>query len=296
MDNNISAEGRKSILSSHDSTKVSKTFKRRIPGFFFHYKLLLWKTLILRIREPWVILGELLLPILLVIVVVGLRHAELPKPHPPCHLVSQPLPSMGFINYAQGIICNFNFTCSPHDVDYQSRANVLPPWLRFADKNTIRVIQEVPELLRTIAEFGDKNQTTQHLSFLSDLVCETSVLKMAKMALPNEAEDKLKAFCSAPYILQGLFLRNGVSRITKYIDDAIPSEVGVFPSAISKIDSATLSDLKGKIRNASILMCGSDIGSNSFLTVFEAMQKEMSSNLFDQAEISARTMTNTTSA
>nr|CDS20850.1 ATP binding cassette sub family A [Echinococcus granulosus] len=251
---------------------ISVTFKRRIPNFFFHYKLLLWKSTLLRIREPWVILGELLLPALIIIVVVGLRFAELPKPHPPCHLVSQPLPSMGFINYMRHVVCNFNYTCSPHDVDDQSQAIVVPMWMSFLDKQSPKNLEEFSNLVRTFSKLKGENQTSDDQSLLSELFCQESISSIITALTPPRTAKELNIFCSSPAFIQRMMLPALFRKVASTIGRVLPKEVNSVPSVLIDSEPTDFEHLRGQIRNMSILFCGNQMGSNSFLSLVNVMK------------------------
>ncbi|VDN97259.1 unnamed protein product [Rodentolepis nana] len=256
---------------------IKDTFRRRIPGFFFHYRLLLWKTLILRVREPWFIFFELFLPIVLIIVAVGLRFAQMPVPYPPCHLVSQPLPSMGFLSYMRGVVCNFNNTCSPHDVEYQSRSNIVPSWLSYLKKPNSKVFSVSSSIVENITKLNSSNSTPDW-KFLSDTLCSQSVGQMLDPMLSEEEKTKLAFFCILPYSFQKERLLKSVNKAVEMTDSFIPKDadsIRISP-VISSIED--IIKLTEDIKNMSIALCGEEIGSNSFLTLFESLHQYWGKN------------------
>lgn len=85
--------------------------------YFRQFTTLLWKNWLLRLRSPFVLTAELLLPLLFVAIIVVFRYHSPVYPHPACHIPSQSLPSAGFLPYMRSMICQFNHTCYPTDPD-----------------------------------------------------------------------------------------------------------------------------------------------------------------------------------
>nr|CDS31148.1 ATP binding cassette sub family A [Hymenolepis microstoma] len=267
--------GSESTISTINFTK--DTFRHRIPGFFFHYRLLLWKTIILRIREPWFILFELLLPVVLIVVVVGLRFAQMPQPYPPCHLVSQPLPSMGFLPYMRGVICNFNNTCSPHDVEYQSRSNIVPSWLSYFKNQNSNALSDSSPIVTNVAKLDSLNSTPDW-KFLSNALCDESILQMLDSVLSDTDNLKLHAYCSLPYLVQSSLFSKMVNKVVEKTDRYIPKEANSIPisSVISSLEDVMR--LSEEIKNISVALCGDELGSNSFLNFFVTLHQQWGKN------------------
>lgn len=270
-----SIKAKDSVSSIPKINPITDTFRRRIPGFFLHYRLLLWKTVILRIREPWVVLCELILPIVLIIVAVGLRFAQMPEPYPPCHLVSQPLPSMGFLPYIRGVVCNFNNTCSPYDVDYQSRSNIVPSWLSYLKNQSSNVFTDLPPIVERVAILDDSNSSPDW-KVLSDALCDDSFQQILEPMLSDAGN--LKFYCSLPLFVKDVFFPGIVNKAVEKAGSYIPKDINSIPIGRVISDAEDVMKLSDNLRNISILLCGDELGSNSFLTLVSTIRQQLGKN------------------
>ncbi|KAG5442061.1 Retinal-specific ATP-binding cassette transporter [Clonorchis sinensis] len=144
------------LFSSHPRDR------RRIRRYLSHFRVLLWKNFLLRRRSPFLLTAELTFPILFVCILAGFRaHAPLHS-YSACHVQSQSMPSMGLLHYLQSLMCNFNFTCHPHQTP---SSHFLEPGTPFYD-----FLQNLTELL---SNERLKQSFTQSNSFLDlDLFSE----------------------------------------------------------------------------------------------------------------------------
>ncbi|TNN08454.1 ATP-binding cassette sub-family A member 1 [Schistosoma japonicum] len=102
----------KDLHYPHTNISMSK-FKT----FFTHYQLLMWKNLLLRRRRPGFLIAEILVPLIIPIILVGIRTESPPINENTCHVRSVNLPTMGLFSYIQSIFCNFLYRCHPVDPD-----------------------------------------------------------------------------------------------------------------------------------------------------------------------------------
>ncbi|VDD77550.1 unnamed protein product, partial [Mesocestoides corti] len=202
---------------------AADTREVKVPGFFSHYKLLLWKTFVLRKRQPWVIVSELVLPIILVIVVVALRFTKMPEVYPPCYLVSQPLPSMGFLAYMRSIVCNFNFSCSSHDVDDQSRANLFPSWMQLIAKQPPQMLDSALNLISSLA-MEDEKESTDPVVTLIDILCKPEVAVLLRSSPHSDRVYYLEKLCKAPNFIKVLSLTTVVEEVAQSLGTLVPDK------------------------------------------------------------------------
>ncbi|KAF5400872.1 hypothetical protein PHET_05848, partial [Paragonimus heterotremus] len=86
--------------------------KRTNSGQFRrHLAVLLWKNFLIRRRRPVFLTVELLTPLILSFILIGIRTLGKDKPEPNCLSQTISLPSMGLLNHVQSMLCNFNYTC-----------------------------------------------------------------------------------------------------------------------------------------------------------------------------------------
>ncbi|KAH9593790.1 ATP-binding cassette sub- A member 12 [Schistosoma haematobium] len=103
---------------NYKDTKVSLSKSKE---FFIHYQLLMWKNFLLRKRRPWFLLAEILVPLMIPIILVGMRTESPPVNENTCHVRSVNLPTMGLFSYLQSIVCNFLYRCHSIDPDSTSQ-------------------------------------------------------------------------------------------------------------------------------------------------------------------------------
>ncbi|CAH8432442.1 unnamed protein product [Schistosoma curassoni] len=103
---------------NYKDTKVSLSKSKE---FFIHYQLLMWKNFLLRKRRPGFLLAEILVPLMIPIILVGMRTESPPVNENTCHVRSVNLPTMGLFSYLQSIVCNFLYRCHSIDPDSTSQ-------------------------------------------------------------------------------------------------------------------------------------------------------------------------------
>ncbi|KAM7538820.1 hypothetical protein Aperf_G00000051094 [Anoplocephala perfoliata] len=268
-----SSKTKDSISSISKENPTVNTFKSRIAVFFFHYRLLLWKTVILRIRQPWVVLAELLLPLILVIVAVILRFVQMPQTCPPCHIVSQPLPSMGFLSYMRGVVCTFNSTCNPHDVDYQSRANIVPSWLSYFEQYDANSLEGLPSLMDKLSMADNPKSNSTDWRALNDVFCHDSTRALISPMLSSIENAKLTTYCSLPSDIQSYFFPEFIGTVAAAAESLIPKDVDSMTLDSSSPKGTDSSNFEATVLNISRLVCGNEPGSNSFINFFVAIRK-----------------------
>ncbi|CAH8431328.1 unnamed protein product [Schistosoma rodhaini] len=104
--------------SNDKDTKISLSKSKE---FFIHYQLLMWKNFLLRKRRPGFLLAEILVPLMIPIILVGIRTESPPVNENTCHVRSINLPTMGLFSYLQSIVCNFLYRCHSIDPDSTSQ-------------------------------------------------------------------------------------------------------------------------------------------------------------------------------
>ncbi|KAK4473057.1 hypothetical protein MN116_004249 [Schistosoma mekongi] len=100
--------------SNYPHTNISMS---KFKTFSTHYQLLMWKNLLLRRRRPGFLIAEILVPLIIPIILVGIRTESPPVNENTCHVRSVNLPTMGLFSYIQSIFCNFLYRCHPIDPD-----------------------------------------------------------------------------------------------------------------------------------------------------------------------------------
>ncbi|XP_063401544.1 phospholipid-transporting ATPase ABCA1-like [Mytilus trossulus] len=81
-------------------------------GFWKQLYLLSWKNFTLRKRQKYHLLVELIAPLVLFLILVGIRTSPgLKTFHHECHFNGKAMPSAGLFPFLQSFFCNFNNTC-----------------------------------------------------------------------------------------------------------------------------------------------------------------------------------------
>ncbi|CAL8241897.1 unnamed protein product [Merluccius merluccius] len=75
------------------------------------FTLLLWKNFTLRKRQKVRLLVEIVWPLFLFIILVGVRSSNNPVFKNECHYPNRAMPSAGVLPWLQGIICNLDNPC-----------------------------------------------------------------------------------------------------------------------------------------------------------------------------------------
>lgn len=80
-------------------------------GFGLQLKLLVWKNLTLRKRHWIRLLADLIWPLCLFLIEVGVRQRVERKHVPPCYFDEKAMPSAGFVPFAQTFFCTIGNQC-----------------------------------------------------------------------------------------------------------------------------------------------------------------------------------------
>uniref|UniRef100_M3ZRP8 P-type phospholipid transporter n=1 Tax=Xiphophorus maculatus TaxID=8083 RepID=M3ZRP8_XIPMA len=83
-------------------------------GLLTQFSLLLWKNFTLRKRQKVRLVVELLWPLFLFFILVGVRSTTKPIHKGQCHYPNKAMPSAGVLPWLQGIICNIDNPCLDH--------------------------------------------------------------------------------------------------------------------------------------------------------------------------------------
>uniref|UniRef100_A0A665XFV1 P-type phospholipid transporter n=1 Tax=Echeneis naucrates TaxID=173247 RepID=A0A665XFV1_ECHNA len=80
-------------------------------GLLTQFTLLLWKNFILRKRQKVRLVVEVIWPLFLFFILVGVRSTNNPIHQGQCHYPNKAMPSAGVLPWLQGMICNINNPC-----------------------------------------------------------------------------------------------------------------------------------------------------------------------------------------
>uniref|UniRef100_A0A3B3WR13 P-type phospholipid transporter n=1 Tax=Poecilia mexicana TaxID=48701 RepID=A0A3B3WR13_9TELE len=83
-------------------------------GLLTQFSLLLWKNFTLRKRQKVRLVVELIWPLFLFFILVGVRATNKPINKGQCHYPNKAMPSAGVLPWVQGIICNIDNPCLSH--------------------------------------------------------------------------------------------------------------------------------------------------------------------------------------
>nr|VZI36423.1 unnamed protein product [Spirometra erinaceieuropaei] len=287
------------------SAGLTELSDHRKIGFFQHYHLLLWKSFLLRRRQRLFLISELLLPLIILLVLVGMRHVEKPTVYPPCHITSQPLPSMGFYTYLRSLICSPNLTCTAYDDD-RSNGNIfgLPTWLNdLADLSqsdwsglpdmtlAIQLLSEdtLRKSLEQATAVGNDPTLTSTMDLIEALGCDEKTFSLLSVVTSQQHVTTLaRAYCLLPVrprrllrnALEGRLAASGDSPFTDA--DRLLGAFSVLASAYSSIRSTdqtanktrNMTALLEAVKLISIPVCGSRPGQNDFLNLADLLSTQ----------------------
>ncbi|XP_046904791.1 phospholipid-transporting ATPase ABCA1-like isoform X1 [Hypomesus transpacificus] len=93
-------------------------------GLLTQLGLLLWKNFILRKRQKIRLVIELIWPLFLFFILVGVRSTNKPIYKGQCHYPNKAMPSAGVLPWLQGMMCNINNPCVSHPTAGESPGQV----------------------------------------------------------------------------------------------------------------------------------------------------------------------------
>uniref|UniRef100_A0A0X3Q4R1 ABC transporter domain-containing protein n=1 Tax=Schistocephalus solidus TaxID=70667 RepID=A0A0X3Q4R1_SCHSO len=276
------------------SVELTQPLCLRKISFCQHYRLLLWKSFLLRSRQPIFLVFELFLPLILIFVLVGMRYAQERAIYPPCHITSQPLPSMGFFTHLRSLICSANLTCTAYDYDRPSGDVVdLPPWLidlaslSQSDSsdflNLPLDIQSLPVAtvrrnLEQITVGGNESALATALYLIDTLGCGEKTYGLLRILTSRPPVTTLaRAYCRLPVSLKRLLRSALEGRFSASDDppfafvDGLLAAFGVLASEYSSFHFThrlpNMTALLEAMKRISIPVCGSRPGQNDFLAL-----------------------------
>ncbi|XP_033737988.1 phospholipid-transporting ATPase ABCA1-like [Pecten maximus] len=113
-------------------------------GFGNQLSLLLWKNFTLRWRQKYRVLVEVLAPLILVFVLVGVRtRPDLKWNHPECHFDGKSMPSVGIVPFLQSFFCTFNNTCYETVTPNEMAGNTAD----YKDSLMTKLVEDVTDVL-----------------------------------------------------------------------------------------------------------------------------------------------------
>nr|VZI36429.1 unnamed protein product [Spirometra erinaceieuropaei] len=279
------------------SAGLNEPPRLRKINFCQHYRLLLWKSFLLRSRQPFFLISELLLPLLLLFVLIGMRHAEEPTVHPPCHIIPQPLSSMGFLTYLRSLICSSNLTCTAYNDDPPPGDIFgLPHWLldlanlsqsdssNFADLPRTAQSMSVETLTKSLEQArtgGNDSALATTLDFIDAFGCDEKTFSLlSAITSQRQLTTLARAYCLLPVSLRR-FLRSGLDGRTSTADDnpfAFTDDLigafNVLAKARSSSQTRNMSALLEAVKRVSIPVCGSRPGQNDFLNLADFLASQ----------------------
>ncbi|KAL7057440.1 hypothetical protein AAHC03_019317 [Spirometra sp. Aus1] len=272
---------------------------QQLPSFLHQYKVLLWKSFLIRRRQPLQLAAEIITPLLFIIVLACLRSSASTTVNPSCYVGAQALPSMGFLSHLQSTICNFNYTCHPWSHEEEVRPPVFWIWEYFiSSMNSSSSLQPIGELLHKLLEThfnlsSSSSATTAQtdltrslldalhmgLSKIEQVSCIKANAELLPPLLGDLRSTLITGFCKLPEIGRQSVLKS----LRDLVQDKIPDDfVNLLGPALHSIDliknfteghtyQAQLENgllhMAELMSKASVLFCGSDPHRNNFLTL-----------------------------
>ncbi|XP_054283394.1 retinal-specific phospholipid-transporting ATPase ABCA4-like [Macrosteles quadrilineatus] len=94
-------------------------------AFMLQLRMLMWKNFLLRKRQKFRLLVELVWPLFLFLILMWVRRRGLRVNIQECHFTPKAMPSVGQLPFLQSFLCSFNNTCYKSDEDAQIDASNL---------------------------------------------------------------------------------------------------------------------------------------------------------------------------
>ncbi|KAL7057439.1 hypothetical protein AAHC03_019316 [Spirometra sp. Aus1] len=284
---------------------VTEPADHRKISFCKHYRLLLWKSFLLRRRQPVFLFFELLLPLILLFIVCGMRLIAEPTIYPPCHIAAQPLPSMGFLTHLRSLVCRPNFTCTAYDDD-RSNGNIfgLPTWLNdladlsqsdssgFVDVISATESLSVEALWKNFEQartVGNDSTLAITLDLIEALGCDEKTFSLLSVITSRQhVITPARAYCLLPVksrrllrnALEGRLAASGDSPFD--VTDRLLGAFSVLTSTYSSVRSTdqtanktrNMTALLEAVKRVSIPVCGSHPGQNDFLNLADLLSTQ----------------------
>ncbi|XP_055884282.1 phospholipid-transporting ATPase ABCA1-like isoform X3 [Biomphalaria glabrata] len=87
-------------------------------GFLLQLRLLLWKNFVLRKRQPFRVVVEIVWPLTLFLILVAVRfRPDVRENIPTCHYAPKAMPSAGTLSFLASYLCDFNNDCNEKSVE-----------------------------------------------------------------------------------------------------------------------------------------------------------------------------------
>ncbi|XP_048255576.1 phospholipid-transporting ATPase ABCA1-like isoform X2 [Haliotis rufescens] len=237
-------------------------------GFGNQLLLLLWKNFTLRKRQPLRVVIELVWPLCLFLILVGVRtRPDLIINNPECHFDGKAMPSAGTLPFLQSFLCTFNNTCH-QSVTADERAGTVDS---FNSSTISKLLEDIEKVLANNTEreeIFDLINDLENLQQLQDIVWNgTSVgsLRLGNLLVDPEqlrqqiaaqninlTEGALNSLLNA-----SLSIRNLVSNVTSGEISPLMN-LGVFLKELELPDNASnfnsnLDQLRTNVCNNSLL-------------------------------------------
>ncbi|XP_077555605.1 uncharacterized protein LOC144169991 isoform X2 [Haemaphysalis longicornis] len=239
-------------------------------------KLVLWKNIVLRLRQPVILALELLWPITIFLIVLLLRKAFPPVNQETCHYNARALPSAGGLPVLQSLICNVDNKClnksSYQEIPTYPGSRIhelvhdLSPLLR--DNSILSVIKALPvlaDILRPLEGLFADEMTQRLLGKglpLMDVIGNKryarSVFLSRTNMTPETVDQLLESRINIPAVLhtlgmnakQGLKQECHVETIASYIMPDDPRVLQAVADSLCAMSEESQKDLMKDLQSA----------------------------------------------
>ncbi|KAH9491700.1 ATP-binding cassette sub- A member 1 [Bulinus truncatus] len=227
-------------------------------GFLLQLSLLLWKNFILRKRQPFRVVVEIVWPLTLFLILVAVRfRPDVRENIQTCHYAPKAMPSAGTLSFLTSYLCDFNNECNNNSVSTD----------RIAFANNLnssilsRIINDIEAILSNNSD----------LTLISNLGEDLQLLNQFAQALANGSADLSQMRLRlANVLLSQPELRDNISNLS----------IALTPKAVDTLLNATLD--VNKITGA---FTGSNrTGLNNLINIIDDLQK-LASNTTANTEL-----------
>uniref|UniRef100_A0A3Q2Q6M2 ATP-binding cassette sub-family A member 1-like n=1 Tax=Fundulus heteroclitus TaxID=8078 RepID=A0A3Q2Q6M2_FUNHE len=174
-------------------------------GLLTQFSLLLWKNFTLRKRQKVRLVVELLWPLFLFFILVGVRSTNKPIFKGQCHYPNKAMPSAGVLPWLQGIMCNIENPCLNHPTPGETPGqvnNFNNSMYALALHKTLCLHYIVSVYVNSLLQNSVNFKAAESLNFIEDMFGSVNMLLCGKQ--PNYNSTRMTFSFPSPILVDTL--------------------------------------------------------------------------------------------